>query len=431
MVFSNNLKLAPSAALVDGILAVPIDIQQIDVHVKFDMAVHRAKVEATMEFLMGDTDGNPIFDLRQNIDQAWLNEKPIDISKLRHHDFGGGPNSELIILEKMTSAGTKNMLKLHYELNKPQCPKSQEIEWHSSRLYFEFWFTDLIPARYLEMWFPANLIYDQFKFNLDIEIINTNVEHVIFSNGHLTKFGLNHWRIEFPESFTSLSPMLCLLALDAIKYLQSSITMPDTGSQLNLIIFKKLESTDIDIQEVNDRVREYITENIKNIGGYIHGESFTTFVWPISGRSMEYEGAVTTEVTALKHEIFHSWFGRGIKPASQNDGWIDEAWDEFNTSNNINRNPFTMTDPPTILCSSNPFNRVTPSISYVDGPTFFVSLASIIGENNLLSYMRSFYQEFKGSLITTKQLESHLINKSGVSKISDYFRRFVYGFDNT
>ncbi|MBM3239400.1 hypothetical protein FJZ31_24170 [Candidatus Poribacteria bacterium] len=57
-------------------------------------------------------------------------------------------------------------------------------------------------AHYLEMWFPANLIYDQFKFTLDIEIAKTEFEHIIITNGSVAKLGKNHWRVEFPERFT-------------------------------------------------------------------------------------------------------------------------------------------------------------------------------------------------------------------------------------
>ena len=122
----------------------------------------------------------------------------------------GGPDSEIRILEKKLPAHSQNTLTVNYDLNQPQCPYSQPVGWEPPRLYFEFWFTDLHPARYLEMWFPSNLIYDQFKINLELEIINTEIHHALFSNGQVTNFGPNHWKIEFPDTFTSLSPMLVI-----------------------------------------------------------------------------------------------------------------------------------------------------------------------------------------------------------------------------
>ena len=60
-------------------------------------------------------------------------------------------------------------------------------------------------------------------------------------------------------------------------------------------------------------------------GPWVHGDTFWAFVWG-HGRGMEYDGATTASVPALEHEVFHSWFGRGVKPARAADGWIDEAW---------------------------------------------------------------------------------------------------------
>ena len=92
--------------------------------------------------------------------------------------------------------------------------------------------------------------------------------------------------------------------------------------------------------------------------------------------------------------------------------------------------PFSISDNTVTLCSSNPFNRVTPQISYDYGARFFDSLASFLGVENLISYMNSFYNDNKNRLITTQQLESHLIEKSGTVKIAQYFKQFVYGRKN-
>jgi hypothetical protein len=421
-----NFDLAPPVKEIDGLLAVPIDIEYMNAKVVFDLSSSKATVDAEMGFIMGIKDGNPVFDLRQDIIKARLNDSTIQLDKLRHHDFGGGSESELIILEKMIKSYSNNTLYLNYELKKPQCPGSKPIGWDPPRIYYEFWFTDLYPARYLEMWFPANLIYDQFKIKLEIEIINSSIEHGIISNGQVKRLSLNHWQVEFHKGFTSLSPMLCIIALDRIEYRQGILRLADTNSDLRLDIFK-LKTSEVDLENVENEVKSCITKNVAEIGPYIHGDRFTTFLWDVYNRSMEYEGGITTASDVLKHEVFHSWFGRGIKPGSQNDGWIDEAWDVYNTSNGRISKPFDMSKAPNTLCSSNPFNRITPNSSYTDGARFFQGLAASLGTDNLDFYMSSFYKDNVDRLITTKQLESYLVEKSGISEISDYFNRFVYG----
>jgi hypothetical protein len=63
----SNLDLAPPPKTVDGLLAVPIDIQQVTASLLFDGATSSGTGDATVQFVMGPQDGNPIFDLRQTI----------------------------------------------------------------------------------------------------------------------------------------------------------------------------------------------------------------------------------------------------------------------------------------------------------------------------------------------------------------------------
>src|SRR5687767_1790927 len=190
MIF-NDLDLAPGVKVVDNLTAVPIDISRLNAEIIFDMSSQKCKVNSTMYFFMGNENGNAIFDLRQDVDNAYINDKHISKEKLRHHKFGRDDNSELRILEEDLDARSKNILNLQYELKQPQSPNSKPIGWNVDGLYFDFWFSDLWPARYLEMWFPSNLIYDRFGFNLNISIVNTNIEHELFSNGKINRTGDN------------------------------------------------------------------------------------------------------------------------------------------------------------------------------------------------------------------------------------------------
>lgn len=65
-----NFHLAPPAKVVDGLAAVPIDIQSIDGTLVFDGATSAAEADITIEFIAGTTDGCPVFDLRQTITEA-------------------------------------------------------------------------------------------------------------------------------------------------------------------------------------------------------------------------------------------------------------------------------------------------------------------------------------------------------------------------
>ena len=69
---TTNFDLAPPTKTVDGLLAVPIDIHKMTVSFSFDGATNSGHGDATLDFIVGPQNENPIFDLRQTITAAWL-----------------------------------------------------------------------------------------------------------------------------------------------------------------------------------------------------------------------------------------------------------------------------------------------------------------------------------------------------------------------
>jgi hypothetical protein len=259
--------------------------------VVFDVRNRKCKVISNMSFKIGNENGNPFFDLRQNIQNAYLNDDHISIQKIRYHDFGIKLPSALRIIEKNLPSNSSNILKLEYELNQPQSLGSKPIEFNSNSLYFDFWFSDLNPGRYWEMWFPSNLIYDHFEFHLDIQIINSHLEHTLFSNGEINKIDRNLWIVDFPNNFTSLSSMLYICPKMNLEEINDLFVSPDSGRNIYLNLFKLKNDEHIDINRISDKVKRYISKNVLNIGTYIHGSKFTCFIWESpDGRSMKYDG---------------------------------------------------------------------------------------------------------------------------------------------
>jgi hypothetical protein len=425
-----DLRYSPPATAVDGLIAVPIDIERLEARVVFDLAARSAQAEATMLFRAGSQDGHPMFDMRQGVWQAWLDGTTLPPGSLRHHDLGGGRGAEMRVLERELPAGSRHTLRVAYAMEEPQSPQAQPVGWDPAapRMTWDFWFTDLLPARYLEMWFPANLVFDRFPFSLEIELASTEIEHALITNGRVDEEERNCWRIQFPGSFTALSPLLVLAPADEVEIRYGMAALPEPGAAVQLVTAKPSTAGE-SLAEAEDQVASYLAGNAARIGPYLHGNRFTTFLWPGS-RSMEYDGGTTSNMHALEHETFHSWFGRGVKPASQNDGWIDEGWTTYNTGpRRFARLPFEASEPRVELCSSNPFNRATPAASYGAGARFFAGLAAAMGLDELLAMMCSFYLDNMCGLVTTRQLEEWLIAKSGREEIGRWFARFVYGIE--
>ena len=427
-----NFHLAPTIKTVDGLLAVPMDIQHLQASIIFDGTTNTTAVVATITFITGKQNGCAVFDLRQTISSALLDGMAIAVGDLAHHNFGGGTNADMRIINQVLPANTTHTLELHYSLALPQSPAGgsyqPNIAWSAGpRLLINFGFTDLVPARYLESWLPANLIYDQFTIQLDLQIINTVVPHSIITNAVTTVISTNHWQLAFPASTTALSTLLEIRATNTVLHQSSTVVLPVSGRTVTIHAWKLTTGTANLTNEIA-RIKTFLITNENDYGSYMHGNNFTVF-FHVGG--MEYDGGTTTSTGSLKHETFHSWWARGMKPASQPDGWWDEAWTTyFNDGGGTVSTPFDFTATPVELCTQNEWSRLTAGGAYAQGDRFWKGIAAIIGNSNLKNYMKDFFARSKNELIKTNHLAEYLLCRSGNTQIPDAFHRFVYGFNN-
>jgi hypothetical protein len=429
---ATNFDLAPPSKTVDGLPAVPIDIESITAQFIFDGATQTASADATITYTVGPGGGNPIFDLRQTITQAWLDAVNFPIAQLAHHQFGTGTFTDLRVIESAQAAGSVHTLRVQYGLALPNSEMTGSyppvLAWSAGpKLQFAFGMSDLREARYLEAWLPANLIFDQFGIELEIQIVGTMAAHSLITNGSVTTLGSNHWQISFPGRFTALSPMLEIRASDTLTSQTDSVVLPVSGKTVT-IEATKLTSSTVNLTTEINRIKTFLTDNENDYGAYLHDNRFVAFFHNLAG--MEYEGGTTSSTGALLHETFHSWFARGLKPASQADGWWDEAFTVFHDLGADDPVPFDFTNPPIVLCSRDPWQRETPDNSYDEGTDFWQGMASMLGVATLNSLIAELYQTRNSRPVSTQIIEEFLLSKSGEAQVVDAFHRFVYGLSD-
>ena len=424
-----NFDLAPPSKTVDGLAAVPIDIQHIAATLVFDGAAAAGTGDATLDFVVGPGGGCPIFDLRQTITSVSLDGTSLTPADVALHDFGGGSGAELRVLSQSLAAGSTHSLHVTYTLGTPQASTAGSYQpamtWSPGpRLTFNFGFTDLGPGRYLDAWVPANLIFDQFDMTLELQVINTAIAHTPITNGAVTVLGANHWSISFPARFTALSTLVELRASDTVVSQTSSVVLPLSGATIALEAWK-LNSGAADLTARLIDLANFLVANEASTGPYVHGNRFVAF---LHQGGMEYDGGTTTAVGSLRHETFHSWWGRGLKPASQADGWWDEAWTVYNDAGASGSLPFDFSSAPVELSSRNPWVRQTPGASYSSGERFFRGVAALTGVASLTSSMSAYFKTRNARPTTTPALEEHLVSRCSDPSLVDAFHRFVYGF---
>lgn len=424
----SNLDLAPPPKLVDGLWAVPMDIARIDASLLFDAASQQISGDATLDFRLGHYAGCPIFDLRQSITGAWLDGAAVALADVASHDFGGGANANLRVLNRVLDAGSSHSLRLTYAVGVPQASMAgsylPQIVWSAGpRLAFNFGFTDLGAGRYLEAFVPANLIFDQFELSLQLQLTGTAVAHTPISNGSVTDLGVNHWRIDFPPRYSALSPLLELRASDSLQSHTLNTVLPVSGTNVAISTWK-LSGNAANLANQANAIAGFLADNENSSGRYIHGNRFTAF---IHQGGMEYDGGTTTGVGPLRHETFHSWWARGLKPASQADAWFDEAWTTYHDNGAAGVQPFNFAEAALALCPRNPWVRVTHGSSYGAGERFWKGMAALLGPAPLGELMRSFYLTRYPGPAKTEELECFLLARGGNPTCVDAFHRFVYG----
>lgn len=292
------------------------------------------------------------------------------------------------------------------------------------KLRFVFGLSDLNRARYAEAWLPANLVFDQYSINLEIQIINTMASHSVITNGVVTSVGPNHWQIGFPERSSAVSPLLEVRASDTLAQQTDTVLLPVSGKTVTIEAWKPTSSM-VNLTTQINNIKTLLADNENDYGAYLHDDRFVAFFNGSGG--MEYEGGTTTSTGALLHETFHSWFARGVKPASQADGWWDEGFTTFHDDGADDAIPFDFSDPPVLLCSRDPWQRHTPSNSYTDGSNFWKGMASLLGVSNLNVLMGDLYDGHKGNPVSTQMIEEFLLSSSSEAQVVDAFHRFVYG----
>ena len=423
-----NFHLAPPAKLVNSLWTVPVDIQSITATLTFDPSTNSGTGDATLKFRMGRCTGCPIFDLRQTITEAWLDGVSLPVAKLAHYSFGGGANADLRIVESPLLAGSVHTLRVIYQVGTPQSSMAGSylpaIQWSAGpRLALNFGFSDLGPGRYLESWVPANLIFDQFELNLELRVINTTVAHTVVTNGTVTPLGTNHWRVNWPARSTAFSPLLELRAQDTLESATDTVTLPVSGQTVSIEAWKlpnnpQSPSSGANLPAEINRIKTYLTNNENSTGPYPHGNRFVSF---LHRGGMEYDGGTTATTGSLQHEAFHSWWGRGVKPASQPDAWFDEGWAVYNDEGASGSQAFNSTDPSVTLYPRNPWSRSTAPGAYNDGNRFWKGVAALIGVNTLKTLMSDFYKLKLRKLVTTTDIEEFLICRTGNTQLVDAF----------
>lgn len=423
---------APPPTLIEGQLAVPMHVTQLRANVMLDARMGTGLVEALLNYQLGPTAGRPIFDLRQTIGRAWLDGHAIPVARLRSRDTGEGPNATVRIVDVSQAAATHHQLRLRYRLQLPQSDLGGAYPpvlraTGPGRLRWSVGMGDLVDGRHLEMWFPTNLPFDQFPFELRIKLVGAATRHTLVTNGRISSPRVNQWHVQFPGWFTSVSHLLEFRPTDELEHLRVAGPLPASGRWVVIDLWKPTSQSE-NLRAEAARVARMLTDNEHALGRFVD-DRYTCFFHGAGG-GMEYAAGATTSASALAHEVLHAWFARGVMPASDVDGWWDEAFTTYRADAHSPER-FDFTRRPVALCSRRPFQRHTDPGAYEEGSRLFRGFAEMLGAPLLLRSMAKLFSRRAKRCLSTTDLEQHLVLDTGEVRVVDAFHRFVYGFEDS
>jgi hypothetical protein len=423
----------PPVRSAEGKPVVPADFQSLMASVRFDAARQVAEVSASVELSLLDLEGWPAFDLRQDaISKAAFDGADLPVAALAHRDMGAGYEARMRAVEVDCEAGSRHLLQLRYRLGAPQAEGANEVEWlgPGNGLRWDLWMSDLEPGRYLEMWLPANLCHDRLSMALDIEVAGTPRPHALLANGAVDELEAGrHWTVRYPSSYTSLSPMLVLAPLDEVALRVADVTA--AGRRLS-VTAAGIAGGCGDLEAAVNDAAAWLSYFSTRYGAWAHGDRFLAVLWD-APRGMEYDGATTASPAALEHEVFHSWFGRGVKPAHASDGWMDEAMATWATASRkaghgrYGCEELGLDEAPTTLSPAHPWSRHTPRDAYPAGSRLLEGIAYLVGgAGRLREVLADWHHAYCGKLASSEDLRQHL-GRWCERDLRPWWDRYVYG----
>jgi hypothetical protein len=272
------------------------------------------------------------------------------------------------------------------------------------------------------MWGPAGFEDDAFQMTLHLNVSNQTAAHQLFTNGSILQNGPSQWTINFPNYFTTSSFYVHLS-----NHVLSSNQFTIHGIEKEIPVTVYSENEDL-VSEASGRLPALFAELEKDYGPFAHSQ-FVAYIQG-SGGGMEYVGATITSTSALDHELFHSWFARGVMPAEGRSGWIDEglaSWRDygyFQAGSLLDRAP-------TNLANFSPFRISTPSNCYRDGRNMIAELDRFLAQfGGMKPLLRSFFERYKYRVVTTEEFQTFLALKTE-KDVSPFFQRYAFGNSTT
>jgi hypothetical protein len=393
--------------------AVPVDFQEVTVSYSFDIAKRQAIAQAKVRFVAGQA-GFPMLDLVSDPTALELDGEavaPADFQLVADPQQA----TRLRVLRRRVDAGSEHELEIRYPV------PSDLITFGSGSVRVGFFMNDLADGgrEFFEQYGPASFEFDQVKYHFDVEVTGTSKAHRIFTNGTQLPTGANKWTVDFPDYFTTSSIYFHLF--EEGRFQHQTYTFDGAARDFSVTVYAESASS---VGSGVTSSRRVLAELEQTYGPFAH-DHVVAYITP-SGGGMEHCGATMTSLSALGHELTHSWFARGVMPANGNAGWIDEAIASWR-DNGYPRASGAPNRSPVNLGAFSAYRRDTTRDAYTLGAKLISEFDFMFAaQGGMRSVLRGFFDARKRTAVTVEDFKSHLEESTG-QDLTPIFRRYVFG----
>lgn len=406
-----NLHLAPPDFEVKEFRAVFVDFTKADYDITYDVVNKTIKVKSKIVFKSTKL-GSPVFDLVPTPSNVILDGHKVQAQLTKAPD-----GSSIRVVGAVVDPGT-HVLEVENSF-------SENVHWTTlgKSVSSAFWIRDLKDRMFMEQYIPSNYEFDQYPMSMKVTFKGlTHARQDIYTNGKIKQLTPNSYQIDFPAHFTVSCPYFHVTPKGRMRRFDLDYTSIN-GRKFPMTIYSPwyLKTSDF-----KNEALKVMAELEKDYGAWSHPSLIAYGMIPGTG-GMEHAGATATSLAALDHEMLHSYFAKGVMPASGNSGWIDEAiasWRDWGYP----RTP-TVAHASSGLGNHSAYQRNTDVRAYSLGKDFMAYLDyRLQDKGGLKAFLRGYYHAYKHTVITNEHFKNNLEFFSGLD-LTDDFNTYVWGAD--
>jgi len=219
---------------------------------------------------------------------------------------------------------------------------------------------------------------------------------------------VQQWVLDTQRDVSSYSVMFVLLPANDTEYREWVID----GVSVRVLAYPS-----VNLPEVKARLDSWLPELRRRFGPFPALHGLNIFLFSDSGGGMEYYGGTITSLSALRHEVLHSYFGCSVVLRTYPDSWIDEAvtsW--FEEIMRGQKHPLL---PATYrgnwVGARSPVSVGFSTLAYSDGASIMQAIADRLGgTDRMADFLGYLVQNYTFAPFTTLDFVAYLKDFSGV-----------------